>query len=523
MLRWTPALTACALSLLLGYAPLNAAGAVGTSSGIAWQVASTDSEVDRAFALARQAGKPVFLYWGAIWCPPCNQVKATLFSRPDFIERSRSFVPVYVDGDRPGAQKVAARFRVTGYPTMVLFKPDGSEITRLPGEVDPERYLLTLNSGLNADVPVKELARRALSHETLTPEQWRMLAFYSWDTDDQVVFSSAELAERLTALAAAAPAPLADVKNRLFLKAVATRSKSGGKEIHGTTRARDRAVIDRLLASSAALQDERDLVVGFADSIVRYLAPAAEARAELAQRWDAVLEQLLASGTLSRADKVGALDARISLWKAIDRSESLSPKRRETVRAEVMRLVSQTTDRYERQAVVPDAADVLASAGLVKESDEILKAELPHAIAPYYHILVLASNAKKRGDSAEALRWYEQAWRRAEGPATRLQWGAAYVRELVALAPDDSARILAGATAVVGGLEAKDETFYDRNERSLQKMAAQLLKWQGKDARRAKVVAKVKDGLSRTCASLPAKHDGRSNCEKIFAAAGTRS
>ena len=60
---------------------------------------------------ARAETKPVFVYWGAKWCPPCNQVKATLFNRQDFIERSRAFVPVYVDGDSPGAQKIGARFR----------------------------------------------------------------------------------------------------------------------------------------------------------------------------------------------------------------------------------------------------------------------------------------------------------------------------------------------------------------------------------------------------------------------------
>src|SRR5689334_4158184 len=135
------ALIACALS----GAGVAAAPSM-TKDGIAWQVASSDAEVDKAFALAKQSGKPVFLYWGAVWCPPCNQVKATLFSRPDFVERSRAFVPVYVDGDKPGAQKVAARFKVSGYPTMILFKPDGTEVTRLPGEVDPERYLLTLTA-----------------------------------------------------------------------------------------------------------------------------------------------------------------------------------------------------------------------------------------------------------------------------------------------------------------------------------------------------------------------------------------
>ena len=53
----------------------------------------------------------------------------------------------------------------------------------------------------------------------------------------------------------------------------------------------------------------------------------------------------------------------------------------------------------------------------------------------------LASNAKKRGDKAEALRWYREAFEKSEGPATRLQWGASYVSALVDLAPADEAAI----------------------------------------------------------------------------------
>ena len=94
--------------------------------GVAWQQAGAQADVDQAFAQARAEHKPLLLYWGASWCPPCNQLKATLFNRQDFIERSRAFVPVYIDGDSPGAQKLGARFKVRGYPTMVLFNPDGA-------------------------------------------------------------------------------------------------------------------------------------------------------------------------------------------------------------------------------------------------------------------------------------------------------------------------------------------------------------------------------------------------------------
>ena len=110
------------------------------AEGIAWRKASSDADIEAAFAVARAETKPVFLYWGAKWCPPCNQVQATLFNRQDFIERTRAFVPVYVDGDSPGAQRLGTRFRVSGYPTMLMLKPSGEEVTRLPGEVDPARY-----------------------------------------------------------------------------------------------------------------------------------------------------------------------------------------------------------------------------------------------------------------------------------------------------------------------------------------------------------------------------------------------
>ena len=96
------------LSALALAAALLAGAAVAApglpSTNVAWQPAAADADIERAFAQARTEGKPLLLYWGASWCPPCNQLKATFFNRQDFAALSKSFVAVHVDGDRPGAQ-----------------------------------------------------------------------------------------------------------------------------------------------------------------------------------------------------------------------------------------------------------------------------------------------------------------------------------------------------------------------------------------------------------------------------------
>ncbi len=478
-------------------------------AGIAWVQAAGDAEVDAAFARAKAEGKPVFVYWGAKWCPPCNQLKATLFNRQDFIERSRAFVPVYVDGDQAGAQKLGTRFAVRGYPTTIVFTREGRELTRLPGEVDAAQYNEVLALALAAQRPAKELLAAARTAgqgqgQGLADADWRLLAWYSWETDQQQLVGEHGLPALLRELAKACPASSADAAMRLRLKALAAE---GAKGVVADAAAQ-RPAVAALLADAAQARRHVDVLTGNPKEIVAALAVAdSPERAPLVSAYDAALAALQADATLSRADRLTALVARVQ----IDPKERL-PALQAEARELAARFDREISDGYERQAVITTAAWMLEEAGALDDAKALLEANLAKSHSPYYLMSELAVNAKKRGDTAAALDWSAQAFEKSEGAATRLQWGAAYLRALVELAPQDAARIEALAARIIDEAAAQPDAFEARSARSMQRVGKLLRDWDPL-GERAAVLQRLQRRLDAVCARLPAGGEARGVCE----------
>ncbi len=515
-----------ALALLpLGASSATPASSANGSAGIDWKFAADDTEVDAAFALAKAERKPVFLYWGASWCPPCNQVKATLFNRQDFIERSRAFVPVYIDGDKPGSQKLGARFKVRGYPTMVLFRADGSELTRLPGEVAASQYAEVLSLSMAARRPIKDVvadARDQTRSASLDAAEWRMLAFYSWATDERQIVGPSEVPGLLNQLAANCPARLADTSDRLLLQALAANADA--KPASAAVRQR----VTKLLDDTRRSRSQMDLLGNQSADLAKALTATGSAeRAQLLGHFDAALKRLAADASLSRADRLTAQLARVDLAR-LDLDKDAKPVMAQStlrsIREQVARDDREITDGYERQAVITTAAYLLAHAGLMTESDQLLKANLTRSHSPYYLMSALASNAKSRGDKAEALRWYGQAHARSEGAATRLQWGASHLAALVDLTPDDSQAIENTARQIFDEAGKQSDSFYERSGRSLQRISSKLLAWPdtaANDKQAQGVLARLQVQIDGICAKLPSADDSRKVCNALLKPAGS--
>jgi thioredoxin-like negative regulator of GroEL len=515
-------LAAVALCALAALPPAWAAPGL-PSSNVAWLPAAADADVERAFALGKAEKKPVLLYWGASWCPPCNQLKATLFNRQDFALQSRSFIAVHVDGDRPGAQKLGRRFNVSGYPTVLLMNADGSEITRLPGEVDAEQVMAVLQLGLAGGRTVKAVLADAQAGKPLTAGEWRLLAFYSWDTDDQQLVPRAELPGLLVQLAVASPAADAETTNRLWLKALAASDDGHGVKADAALRLR----VQRVLADPAQARLFVDVLSGGAADIVRALADEGAAeRAPLVAAFEAALQRFERDATLSRGDRLGALIARVDLARLGQPKDELRPKLPEALLADVRetaaRLDREITDGYERQAVITGAAYALGEAGLWAESDALLKANLARSQSPYYLMSQLGSNARKLGRKDEALRWYGQAYASAEGPATRLQWGAGYLSALVELAPQDAMRIEKTAARLFSEAGKDAGAFEGRSLRSLQRASSKLVSWNAHD-KQAAAMTRLRAQVAGMCPKLGTADGERAACEALLPPAAKKA
>jgi thioredoxin-like negative regulator of GroEL len=508
--------------ILIGAAAWLCSGLAAADS-VAWQPAANDADIERAFVIARAENKPVLLYWGAKWCPPCNQLKATLFNRHDFIERSKSLVPVEIDGDRPGAQKLGSRFKVSGYPTMVLVRPDGAEITRLPGEADAPQVLQLLQLGLAGGRPTKAVLADARAAKAISGAEWRMLAFYSWSTDESQLVPAAERAGVLAGLAAACPASEADSATRLMLKALADSDDGKGVKTDAALRARVRG----WLADPKVARGQMDVLTNYAGEITKALSASGSAdRKAIVAAYDSALQRLQADTTLSRADRLTALNARVDLARIDapknERHPKIAPALQKQVREMSAQVDRDITDGYERQAVITGAAYVLGQAGLWAESDALLKSNLAKSHSPYYLMSQLGGTARKLGHKEEALRWYEEAFARSEGPATRLQWGASYVRALVELAPTDGARVERAVSRMIDDAALDKGAFDGRSARSLSSVGKQLTQW-NRDGKHDAVLERLRAKLDPVCAKLTDDPAARGACEGTFKPAAGKS
>jgi thioredoxin-related protein len=128
----------------------------------AGQVSATGTQwltdLPKAQALARTENKMVLLdFTGSDWCGWCIRLKKEVFSQPEFIAyANKNLVLVEVDFPRQkpqsreqkqANQKLAAQYRVEGYPTIIVLDSNGRKIGESGYEAGgPKPYIASLEA-----------------------------------------------------------------------------------------------------------------------------------------------------------------------------------------------------------------------------------------------------------------------------------------------------------------------------------------------------------------------------------------
>lgn len=503
--------------------PAESAAAPGPPAASGGHIAWFEGSVEEAFAQAAREDKPVFLYWGAEWCPPCHEIKATVFRSRAFIERSRLFVAVYLDGDGENAQALGERFGVVGYPTLVVFSPAGEEITRIPGGMDMQAYAEVLDLTLNDAQPVPAVLARVVDDGArLGVADCRLMAYYSWD-QNKAVLAGRPPAAVFRSLAQACPAESKVESSMLYVRHLdavwvaapaADRPAAPAEADRREALQRLHGVLDDYELARANLYP---LVMSGAKFTAALTAPGSAERAALRDKFLGALGRMARDPAIFTTERLYTAVGRIRFERIDDAQAAVPAALRDDIEAQVAEADAATRDAYERQTVINAASNVLDEAGLHERARDLLLAELGRSSQPYYFMVGLAEIEQDAGRHAEALRWLERAYAEARGPATRFQWGTYYVTGLVEMAPHDVGRIHAETVRVVRELEGS-RAFYQRPKAQLQKLEGTLEAW-ADSAPRREAIESIRQDVMAICATIPALEAARATCEGFLAPA----
>ena len=98
-------------------------------AGIVWI-----SDYGEAVRKAEEDGKPVFIYFSAVWCSWCREYESSLREVRGLLEAS--FIPLLLDSDRE--RKLFIEFGGRGTPFTVVLSPEGRVLLKFHGSLKPE-------------------------------------------------------------------------------------------------------------------------------------------------------------------------------------------------------------------------------------------------------------------------------------------------------------------------------------------------------------------------------------------------
>jgi len=495
---------------------VEAATSLDPAKGIDW----FEGGVEDAFAEARESGKPIYLYWGAVWCPPCHAISATIFKSPEFLERSKLFVPVYLDGDTENAQAYGEKFGVRGYPTMIVFNSEGVELTRIPGGIDLQAYANILDLTLNQASPASDLvASLAAGSESLAAADCTLLAYYSWG-QDTTILGDANVGETFRSMYEACPADMEVERSILYFgwlddAITAANAEEDAVPLSEEQKAEALLRVEALLADDDLISANIFTVLFSGVDYTKALTDAdSDKRNELIAGYDKAFDRIAADESVYKRERIYTLISKIDFERIDEEEAELSPELQDEIHNMVQWADETTPSVYERQAIINALGNVLDEANMDDDAKALLLAELEITRTPYYFMVSIADIEQRAGNTDVAIDWLKQAYDSTTGSATRFQWGYYYLNGLLEMTPDDTQLIHDTTVGLVEELQ-NSGGLYQRPKAQLGRLEGFLVKWSEENDHAAEL-AEIRNSVMTICASASHQDESRATCDAFL-------
>src|SRR3954452_5278538 len=104
------------------------------------------------FSRAAAEKRFVILDLEAVWCHWCHVMEKTTYANPEITELLASkYIPVRVDQD--ANPDLSSRYGDWGWPATIVFGPDGTEIAKIRGYIEPPRMQALLKAIIDDPSP----------------------------------------------------------------------------------------------------------------------------------------------------------------------------------------------------------------------------------------------------------------------------------------------------------------------------------------------------------------------------------
>lgn len=98
---------------------------------------------------SKQENKPIFLDIYATWCGPCKLLKRTTFADKRVAKLyNEKFINVSLDGEIGDGLTLAEKFRIPGYPTLMILNGEGKPLVSNVGFLEAKDFIRFGEDGL---------------------------------------------------------------------------------------------------------------------------------------------------------------------------------------------------------------------------------------------------------------------------------------------------------------------------------------------------------------------------------------